>query len=57
MQELLEGKFDLEKTFEIALVSLTFVRLTSVQENRGRGLDVVRTVPHSLGSIFESEIL
>ena len=42
MQENLEGNFEIWKTFEILLVSLTKVRFTSVQENRGGRPDAAR---------------
>ena len=42
MRENLEGNLEIRKTFEIALVSLTNVRLTGVQENRGGRPDAAR---------------
>ena len=57
VQENLEGHFELRKTFEIALVSLTAVRLTSVQEiPRGRP-DAARPAADAFESIFGLEIL
>ena len=55
VQENLEGHFERRKTFEIALVSLTPVRLISVQENRGGRQDAARPAVDALGSIFGSE--
>ena len=57
MQENIEGNFEIRKTFEIALVSLTSVRLTSGQENRGGRPDVARPTADVFGIIFGSEIL
>ena len=48
----LELHFEIRTTFEIALVSLTLVRLTSVQENVGGKLDAARPTVDALGSIF-----
>ena len=45
MQENLQGNFELRKTFEIALVSLTKIRLASVKENRRGRLDAARSTP------------
>ena len=56
MQENLAGELEIRKTFEIALVSLTEVILTSVQENRGGRPDAARLTAGTFGSIFGSEI-
>ena len=57
VQKKLEGNFELRKTFEIALESLTWVRLTSVQENRGGRPDTARPTVDAFGTIFGSEIM
>ena len=57
MQENLEGNLEIRKTFEIALVSLTKVRITSVQENRGGRLDVALPTVDAFGFHFVHEIL
>ena len=55
MQEHLKGNFEIRKTFEMALVSLTDVRLTSVQENRGGRPDTARPTVDALGFILYSK--
>ena len=57
MQENLEGLFEIKKNFEVALVSLTEVRPTSVQTNRGGIPDAARPTAGAFGHIFGSEIL
>ena len=56
MQESLEGNIEIRKSFEIALVSFTNVRLTSVQENRGRRPDAARPTVDASGIHFVYEI-
>ena len=57
MQENLEGNFEIRKTFEIALVSLTRVRLTRVQEHRGGRPDAARPMADAFGVHSVQEIL
>ena len=47
---------NLEDDFEITRVGLTWVRLTSVQANRGGRPDEARPAVDVLGSVFGSEI-
>ena len=51
VQENLEDYFEIKKTLGITL-GITWVRLTSVQENRGGRPDAARPADDVLGSIF-----
>ena len=52
LQENCEENFEIKKTLEITLVSITQVKLTSVQENRGGRSDAARPAADALGSFF-----
>ena len=56
VRENLEENFEIKKTLGITLVSITMVRPTSVQENRGGRQDVARPAADVLGSVFGSKI-
>ena len=49
MQEHIEGNFEIRKTFVIALLSLTTVRITSGQENWGGRRDAARPTADAFG--------
>ena len=50
MQENLEENLEIKKTLGITLVSITLVRLTSVQEIRGGRPDAARPAVDALGA-------
>ena len=55
MQENLEGDFEMEKTLETALVSITWSRLTNEQGNRGGRPDAATPTVDVFGVYFIKE--